>query len=60
LKPAVITTTPRTPFFPHSSSAASTSGAGTTITARSTSPGMAVTLGHASTDCTTLAVGFTG
>jgi len=60
LKPAVITTTPFTPFRPHSSRAASTWAAGTTITARSTSPGIAEMLGHASTDCTTLAPGFTG
>ncbi len=45
LKPAVITTTPRTPFWPHSSTASRACRAGTTMIARSTSPGMSATLG---------------
>ncbi len=41
LKPAEMTTRPRTPAATHSSATASTCSFGTTITARSTGPGTA-------------------
>ena len=40
LNPAVITTSPRTPFRPHSSTTSRTRSRGTVITARSTGPGI--------------------
>ena len=44
-KPAVITTSPGTPFFPHSSTAVRATSAGTEMIARSTGSGIASTLG---------------
>ncbi len=59
-KPEEITTSARTPFRPHCSVAWRTRPAGTAMTARSTGPGIASTLGYAGTHCTTSAAGFTG
>ena len=58
--PAVMTTSPFTPFFPHSSAAASTRCFGTTMTASSTGSGIADTLGYARIEWTTAAWGLTG
>ena len=45
LKPAEMTTTPFTPFSPHSRTTSRTCSLGTTTTARSTGPGMCPTDG---------------
>jgi hypothetical protein len=60
LKPDEITTSPRTPFSPHSRVTSSTSGAGTTMNASSTSFGTSTIDGYAGTPCTTSAFGLTG
>ncbi len=50
--PAEITTSAPTPFSAHSLATPSTSAAGTTTNARSTSPGTSRMLGYAATPCT--------
>lgn len=59
-KPALITTTPRTPLRPQSSIAGSTRFCGTTRIARSTGSGISRTVPKARTDCTDAAPGLTG
>jgi hypothetical protein len=60
LKPAVITTSERTPRSPHCSAAASASSFGTVMIARSTTAGTSWMLGYAGIECTAVAFGFTG
>ena len=55
-----MTTRARTPLRPQSSTASATWSLGTASTARSTSSGMALTVGKARTDCTTVAERLTG
>ena len=59
-KPALITTSALTPFAMHSSATASTCAAGTTMTARSTGPGIAATDVAAASPATVPPAGFTG
>ncbi len=59
LKPAVITTKPRTPLRPHSSMTRSTLSRGTAMMARSTGSGIWPTLRKAFIEWTTGALGFT-
>ena len=58
--PAVITTRPFTPFFPHASAASRAKSAGTVITARSTGSGTSRMLGYARMPWMPFAFGFTG
>ena len=58
--PAVITTRPRTPFFPHASTASRAASAGTVTIARSTGSGTSPMLGYALIPWTESAFGFTG
>jgi hypothetical protein len=60
LKPAEIITRALTPLAMQSSTTSSACAAGTTTTARSTSPGIAETLGNASTPSMGFASGLTG
>jgi len=58
--PAVMTTRPFTPFFPHSSTATRAWSAGTTMTAKSTGCGTSRTLGYAGIPWTLFALGLMG
>src|SRR5512144_1216350 len=60
LKPAEITTRPRTRLVPHCSATVGTCSAGTTITARSTGSGISRTDGYALIEWTLEALGLTG
>src|SRR5579871_2764400 len=60
LKPAEITTAPRTPVSPHSRMMPGIDGGGVTTTARSTGSGMSESDGYAFTPSTLARLGFTG
>jgi hypothetical protein len=60
LNPALMTQIARTLLLMQSSTAASTSAAGTTIIARSTGPGMSLTRRYAANPAISPAVGWTG